>query len=47
MRSLGAKGASLRAIAEQMRADGIPISHAGVKKVLVAAERGTTIETPR
>jgi putative DNA-invertase from lambdoid prophage Rac len=39
MRRLRAHGASLRAIAERMRASGFQISHAGVKKVLDAAAR--------
>jgi putative DNA-invertase from lambdoid prophage Rac len=39
MRRLRANGTTLRAIAEQMRADGIHTSHTGVKKVLDAAAR--------
>ena len=39
MRSLRADGLPLRAIAEKMAADGVPISFAGVRKVLTAADR--------
>jgi putative DNA-invertase from lambdoid prophage Rac len=39
MHRLSANGATLRAIAAQMRADGFQISHTGVKKVLDAAPR--------
>jgi putative DNA-invertase from lambdoid prophage Rac len=39
MRRLREIGTTLRAIAEQMRADGIQISHTGVKKVLGAPPR--------
>jgi putative DNA-invertase from lambdoid prophage Rac len=39
MRTLRAKGATLRAISAQMLADGVQISHARVKKVLAAADR--------
>jgi putative DNA-invertase from lambdoid prophage Rac len=39
MRRLRAKGLALRAIAEKLKAAGIPISHQGVKKVLAAAKR--------
>jgi putative DNA-invertase from lambdoid prophage Rac len=39
MRRLRARGLALRAIADQLTAAGTPISHQGVKKVLLAAER--------
>jgi DNA invertase Pin-like site-specific DNA recombinase len=39
MRALRTGGASLRAIAATMTADGIQVSHEGVKKILVAADR--------
>jgi DNA invertase Pin-like site-specific DNA recombinase len=39
MRKLRDQGLTLRAIAEQMRAAGVSISHAGVKNALAAAER--------
>jgi putative DNA-invertase from lambdoid prophage Rac len=39
MRRLRAKGLPLRAIADKLKASGTPISHQGVKKVLLAVER--------
>jgi DNA invertase Pin-like site-specific DNA recombinase len=39
MRALRAEGTPLRKIAEEITADGVPISFAGVKKVLAAADR--------
>jgi len=39
MRSMRANGSALRAIAEQVAADGVKISHVGVQKVLAAADR--------
>jgi putative DNA-invertase from lambdoid prophage Rac len=39
MRQLRAKGLPLRAIADKVTAAGTPISHQGVKKVLLAVER--------
>jgi hypothetical protein len=36
MHALRAEGQSLRAIADQITAEGVPISHMGVKKVLAA-----------
>jgi putative DNA-invertase from lambdoid prophage Rac len=39
MRALRAEGAPLRAIADKITAGGVPISFAGVKKVLEAADR--------
>lgn len=38
MRKLRAKGAALRTIAAEMQAQGVQISHGGVKKALAAAE---------
>ena len=37
MRSMRAEGAPLRAIAEKITSGGVPISFAGVRKVLAAA----------
>ena len=39
MRALRAEGASLRAIAATMTADGVQVSHEGVKKILAAADQ--------
>jgi hypothetical protein len=39
MRTMRAGGAALRAIAEQITADGVKISHVGGKQALAAAER--------
>jgi hypothetical protein len=39
MTELRASGLSLRAIAEEMTAAGIPISHVGVQKAISAASR--------
>jgi putative DNA-invertase from lambdoid prophage Rac len=39
MQALRAEGAPLRVIAEQIQADGVKISHMGVKKALAAADR--------
>jgi putative DNA-invertase from lambdoid prophage Rac len=39
MRELRAEGKPLRTIATEIRADGVPISFAGVRKVLAAADR--------
>jgi len=45
MRALRAEGAPLRAIADKITADGVPVSFAGVKKILAAADR-PTLRTP-
>ena len=37
MRALRAGGASLRAVAARLTAEGTPVSHEGVKKILAAA----------
>jgi putative DNA-invertase from lambdoid prophage Rac len=37
MRALRAQGASLRSVADQMTAEGMPISHVGVKQALAAS----------
>ena len=39
MRSMRAEGVALRTIADMLKAEGIAISHEGVKKVLAAADR--------
>ena len=39
MRKLRDQGLALRAIADQMKASGVSISHAGVKNALTAADR--------
>jgi hypothetical protein len=39
MRALRDEGLSFRKIAEQIAADGVKISHVGVKQALAAAER--------
>jgi hypothetical protein len=39
MRTLRAKGVALRAIADEMTAAGVQISHMGVKKALAAADQ--------
>jgi putative DNA-invertase from lambdoid prophage Rac len=39
MRKLRAEGASLRAISDKMKADGVSITHQGVKNALAAANR--------
>ena len=42
MKRMRAKGLTLRAIADKLAASGVALSHMGVKKVLVAAERRTS-----
>jgi hypothetical protein len=39
MRKLKDQGLALRTIADKMKAAGVPISHVGVKKALLAANR--------
>jgi putative DNA-invertase from lambdoid prophage Rac len=41
MREMRAKGLALRVIADQMKSAGVSISHVGVKKALLAADRPT------
>jgi hypothetical protein len=38
MRRLKDQGLALRTIADRMKASGVPISHVGVKKALLAAD---------
>jgi hypothetical protein len=46
MRTLRDAGLSLRAIADQITAEGVKISHGGVKLALLAAADGPTPRTP-